>query len=122
MAQSPKIDAALSQTLASKGVATVVVSFNLETQQVLDQINGMTFSNRGDKTTFMKTELEKLAATNQKNVLELLQNRSPAVQFKSMWISNQVIINNATKEVVESVANVPEVTTIREEHTATIMQ
>ncbi|CAL8128893.1 unnamed protein product [Orchesella dallaii] len=116
MSHSSKIDHCLADTLAKDGTANVVISFNQDTQKVLDRLNKMAFPSRKEMSTFMKSELEKLAVKTQKNVLELLRGRS-GVHFESKWANNQVFVKNAESELIQRIAQVHEVSNIREEAT-----
>lgn len=108
-----KVDSNLQHVLATKGTASVVVSFRQETQTVLDRINALRFETIGEKITIMKKQLEQLAESSQREVITLLQARSTS--YKSFWINNRVIIKNADAELIAAIAAASDVIDVREE-------
>jgi len=112
-APSNKIAESLAQTLAQKGSASVVVIFTQGTDAVINSVNSQRFASRGQKITALKTNLEALAETTQKNVVSLLRNK--VVKYESFWISNQVFVKAASSEIVQAIAALPEVAEVREE-------
>ncbi|ODN02590.1 Bacillopeptidase F [Orchesella cincta] len=102
--------AAPSNKLASKNI---VVNFKQGTEEVLNRVDRMRFESRGQKITFMKAQLEALAETSQKNALSILNEK--AAKFDSVWISNQIFVENVSAEVVEALLALPEVAEVREQ-------
>ncbi|CAL8145237.1 unnamed protein product, partial [Orchesella dallaii] len=112
-APSNKIDESLVRTLQTKGVASAVVIFNQGTSEVIRNVNSMRFENRGQKITTLKTNLEALAETTQKNVVSILNTKN--VKYDAYWISNQVFVKEASYDLVKAIAALPEVAEVREE-------
>ncbi|ODM92069.1 Bacillopeptidase F [Orchesella cincta] len=74
LTSSGKISESLWNTLATKGKASVIISFNEDSRQILETLNKMRFENRGHKITFMKTQLEQLVKESVRNAtVELIQ-------------------------------------------------
>jgi len=119
-APSDKVNGQLKSVLASQGKANVVVTFTQGTDAVLDRINGMRFASRGAKITTMKSQLEELSASSQKNALSLLSGSS--LTFHSLWINNRIYIEDATPEIVSAIAALSEVAEVREEYVVSIVE
>jgi len=114
MAFSSKVDESLIKLLVTKGTADVVITFHQDNQKVLNRLNEASYSSRGERSSVMKTELERLAAKTQKHLKELLKGR-PGVKFDTKWASNQAFVKNADADLIQKIAGIQEVCKIREE-------
>ncbi|ODM92068.1 Bacillopeptidase F [Orchesella cincta] len=115
-----EIQGSLLNTLEKNGKANIVISFKQDTQPILENVNGKSFETRGHKITSMKTQLEQLAKESQQGVVSILKSRSSPVKFQSFWINNKIIVKNATLELIQTIADNPDVREIREELVAHI--
>lgn len=113
-----KIDASLLRVLNNNQGANVLVNFAGGNKAALNFIAGRAFADRTEKINHLKAALESHAFTSQKNV-QLFLNKN-GVEFKSLWISNQIVIKKAPKEVVVKLAQFPEISKIWEEPTVKI--
>ncbi|ODM92067.1 Bacillopeptidase F [Orchesella cincta] len=108
-----KIHVSLLETLINDGKANVVISFNEETRHILDSVNRIRFDSRGHKITFLKTQLEQLTKDSQRSVISILKSHSTT--FQSFWINNRIIVKNASIELIQQIAQIADVSEIREE-------
>jgi subtilisin family serine protease len=80
----------------------------------------MRFESRTAKINTMKAQLEELQASSQKNAISLLASSS--LVYHSLWINNRLYIQDATPEIVASIGALPEVSEVREEFIAHIVE
>jgi len=111
---SSKINSNLLSTLASKGTTNVMISFVGGTQRIVNLVETQSFTNRADKLTTLKLALTRQAQSSQNNLQDFLQAKG--VSFKSFWITNQFLIKNANRQLLEEIASFPEVSELYEEH------
>ncbi|ODM92066.1 Bacillopeptidase F [Orchesella cincta] len=119
-AQTPKIQNSLQNTLERNGKANVIIRFKQETQPILVQVNNKRFDSRGNKISFLKTQLEQLARDSQTEVISILLSSKSVIHFESFWINNKIFVKNASQELIQKIAEIPNVTEIREELVAHI--
>ncbi|CAL8090440.1 unnamed protein product [Orchesella dallaii] len=108
-----KIDRALLSSLETKQVANVMVSFVGGNVKVVSGIENMKFASRTQRITTLKADLESQAEVSQENVRNYLTAHKS--HFKTFWISNQIYITGATRQLVEAIVSFPEVAEIHEE-------
>jgi len=108
-----KIDQTLLSTLETKQAANVMVSFVGGNRKVVNAVEIRTFATRTERLTTLKASLEQHALESQKDVQAFLKNKS--VDFKSFWINNKIYIRGADKDLVQALANFPEVVEVSQE-------
>ncbi|ODN02581.1 Bacillopeptidase F [Orchesella cincta] len=108
-----KIDGGLVSSLETKQVANVMVNFVGGNVKVISAIENMKFASRTQRITTLKANLKSQAEISQQNVQNFLKNQKS--HFKSFWISNQIFIRGATKQIVEAISSFAEVAEIHEE-------
>lgn len=112
-----KINPKLQATLAHQGTANVVVVFNRKIDSVLDQLQYLKFASPAAKITFLKSQLEALQSSTQKNALNILSGPLASdVKYHSLWINNRLYIENANAELIQALGKLPEVSGIREQY------
>jgi len=118
-ATSPKITTRLQEALAGKDAkVNIFVSMQEGIDKTLATVNAQKFSTRTARSTSVYTALTQNAAVSQKSILDLLDNvvaKDASVKVKSFWISNQVYIQGATRDLIESLAALEQVSRIDEE-------
>jgi len=121
MASSSVISDDLLTKLKGGEKATVIVKMARETKEVLDQIDKQNFPNREERANAVTNGLKALADESQKHVKAYLDSLSPKPNYESLWISNSLVVREATLEMVEGMAKVGGIKEIREEMTVHIM-
>jgi len=76
------------------------------------QIEGKTYAVRGQKMTELRSALIAHIESSQKSLRQLLDSKS--VSYKTFWITNRVIIPEASLELVHALAAHPDVAEVRE--------
>lgn len=121
--QSSKIDAALKKKLQRHGHANILLSMKEGTQDILDELNQMSFSSRTERSQALYDALTKRAEDSQSTILRLLSSPSVLGKFKflnvrSFWITNQIAIDSATDGFVAYLASMDEISSIQEDEIA----
>jgi len=115
-ANNTKVNRLLVRTLETKQRVNILVSMKQGTESALAQVQARSFSTRGERATAVYTSLKALAAESQAAVLEMLQSpRFFAITVRSFWITNQVYIQGADRYLIESLAEMDDVSAIDEE-------
>ncbi|KAG9403292.1 hypothetical protein AC1031_005938 [Aphanomyces cochlioides] len=113
---SAKIAANLQLQLETTNLADIVVEFS-STKAALDSadIGIESIQSRGGQIAHIQQSLANHALTSQRSAKEVLQSQpeESAFTYKSFFISNTLHVSGATKDIVEKLANLPQVTKIR---------
>jgi subtilisin family serine protease len=108
-----KVSKVLQRSLEVNNRVNIFISMKESVYKVLDEVDTLTFSTRGDKATAVFNTLTAHAAKSQKSVLEMLNSpRFFAIKVQSFWISNQVYVQGADAYLVSELANMDEVASI----------
>ncbi len=107
-----KIDYRLVQSMRQEQTDNIFVRFYEKTDGVLQSINDIRFETRVERLDALHTGLRALALRVQNNVLSYIQGK---FESKSLWITNQVYIKDATMDLVMTLASMPEVEGITQE-------
>jgi len=117
---APPVDSSLVKTLREKSTATVIVTMRDRTSSVLEQLSGIQFETRAARLNAVADGLRQHAIKTQANVLSFLRQQPNS--FKSLWITNQIIVRNADLSTVEKLSQFQEVLTVAEEQVLSIEQ
>lgn len=101
-------------TLRRSTTANVLISFKQGIRPALNSIANVKFSSRSARLNTVSSTLIKNAEKCQTNVIEFLK-ASTALQFETLWISNQIYIKNANRSIINSLASFEEVKEIYED-------
>jgi len=111
-----KVNLSLQKSLQTKARANILVSFADGTASALNQVSSRRFSSRGEQATAVYNALNAQAAISQKSVLEMLNSpRVFATKVQSFWISNQIFVEGADKNLIDSLASMDEISLIEED-------
>lgn len=115
-AVSPKISSRLHESIVSSHDAkhNIFVSMQGGISHALSGVVSQQFKTRASRSTAVYSALRLNAQQSQKEVLALLAKDS-SVKVKSFWISNQVYIQGAKQDLIESLAALEQVSKIEEE-------
>jgi hypothetical protein len=100
---------------ASSRTQSITVILKKDVMSVYEQIeaNGKQYTVRGQKMTDIREALISHNAQTQKALRQLLDSKS--ISYKTFWISNRMIIKEATLELVNELKSYPDVAQIRKE-------
>ncbi|KAJ6648657.1 Bacillopeptidase F [Pseudolycoriella hygida] len=119
-ALEPKIDKRLSKTLERVGYANILVSMKDGTRDILNELAGKSFSSRTERSQALYNALTARATHSQSHTLNWLEE--PAIlksfnygKFYSLWITNQIAIEFASRELIETLALMNEISRIQED-------
>jgi len=113
---APRVDAGVHRNLRKQGSVDLIVTMKEGTEQVLNNLNENEFATRGQLIANMVESLEAHATETQQNVLSVLnQEATQYAKTQSYWISNQIYIEGASAELIEKLAQMPEISEIREQ-------
>jgi len=115
-ASNAKVHSFLRKTLETKSRVNILISMKQSINPVLDALDARAFSTRADKATAVYTSLKALADETQAAVLEMLNSpRFFAINVRSFWITNQIYVQGADQYLIDSVAEMDNVSWIEEE-------
>jgi len=117
---SPKIDYTLSKTLERDGQANILVSMKPGTRDILNNLAGVSFSSRTERSQAVYDALTARAQNSQNRILNLLAAPTISNTYKygkvqSLWITNQIGIQVASREFIEMLASMDEISRIQED-------
>lgn len=126
-AQSTKIDAGLKEILEGNGQASILVSMKAGTKDILDNLTRISFSSRTERSQALYDSLTARARNSQGQMLTFLSSPSTlkAFQFgkvQSLWITNQIGIQDASEEFIELLASMDEISQIQEDEIVYLSQ
>lgn len=107
----------------------ILISLNTgsRSSSIIQSHNEHSYDSRVEKISSLHDDLVENARVSQKRVLEALSGYSVPGQealgvsgVKSLWISNQVYIPNATPELISALSFMDEISLIYEEHVITV--
>lgn len=115
---APSVDNSILKTLETKPTATVIVSLtDNNVARVRNQFLARSFATRAEKLNTHYELLKKNADQAQANILAVL-NKAKAdkpIEIDQLWITNQIVVRNADRAVVEQLLAMDEVAAVREE-------
>lgn len=119
-AYEPKIDSRLSETLERDGYASVLVSMREGTRDILDELAQTSFASRTQRSQAVYDALTARARSSQSRMLSWLAEPTISRTFKygkfqSLWITNQIAIRSASRELIESLAMMNDISKIQED-------
>lgn len=126
-AQSSKIDDVLRKTLVRDGHAKILVSMKAGTQDILNTLAQISFSSRTERSQAVYDALTTRAQNSQGQILNFLSSPSILKTYKfgnvkSLWITNQIGIQDAGEEFIELLASMDEIFRIQEDDIAYLNQ
>ncbi|CAG7725688.1 unnamed protein product [Allacma fusca] len=106
----------LIKKLQKEGYSNIIVTFKIRTNDTISRFVQETksISNRVEKITKLSDELQKLATSTQKQVLDFVNRERANTKYCILWITNQLTIRNASFDLVNKIAAVSDVLEIRE--------
>lgn len=119
-AHSPKIDPALWKAFEQVSDANILVSMKAGTQDILNNLARDSFSSRTERSQAVYDALTSRAQNSQGQLLSFLKAPSTLKGFKfgivhSLWITNQVGIQAASRDFIEVLASMDEISGILKE-------
>lgn len=117
----PHVHPGVHRTLRKQGTVNLLVTLSGSTESTLESFKEATFESRSAQIESLKDQLEthhKNASTEVEKLLS--QERAGDLHggYKSFWISSQVVISAASFELVEKLAEIGSIASIREEAVA----
>lgn len=121
-ADSSKIDNQLSQTLSRAGYANIIVSMKQGTRDILSDLAQVSFKSRTERSQAVYDALTARARNSQSRTLNWLAEPRISKNFKygkvhSLWITNQIAVEVASREFIEVLASMDEISRIQEDGT-----
>ncbi|CAG7725679.1 unnamed protein product [Allacma fusca] len=106
----------LMKKIQKEGSTNIIVTFKFRTNDTISRFVQETksTSNRVEKITKLSDELQKLATSTQKQVLDFVNTERGKPKYCILWITNQLTIRNASFDLVNKIAAVSDVLEIRE--------
>jgi hypothetical protein len=99
--QSGKIAPSLRAKLQEGRYTTfnLIITMAAGTEEVLQAIDDTRFPSRDDRLVALGSSLQEHAASTQGAILGYLDS-APVASFRSLWLSNKIIVKGATVEVI----------------------
>ncbi|CAG7699657.1 unnamed protein product, partial [Allacma fusca] len=106
----------LIDKLQTGGFANIIVTFKIKTNDTIIRFaeESKSIANRVEKITKLSDELQKLATSTQKQVLDFINNERANINYCILWITNQLTIRSASLDLVNKIATFDDVSEIRE--------
>ncbi|OQR88573.1 serine protease family S08A, partial [Achlya hypogyna] len=119
-ADTSKIHRHLLAEFESAPVANVMVEFKGEVAEVLNapKLEAASVASRAERAELVRSTLVKHAEAVQAGAIELIASSTKLESTGAVtpfWISNQIFIANAPKDLVDQLAKLPEVKAVRRE-------
>lgn len=119
-AYSNKIDNQLSDTLERVGHANILVSMKEGTADILNDLSRSSFSSRTERSQAVYDALTSRARSSQSRTLNWLAQPTISSTFKygkihTLWITNQIAIEFASRAFIEALASMDEISRIQED-------
>lgn len=106
----------LRRSLQSEGTADIMVVMKQNTESLINSVREEAFADRVSMITSMTDNLERNAEDSQASVRALLsQEGFESVNTKSFWISNRMLVRDATPTLVEKLMLLEDVAEVRPE-------
>lgn len=126
-AYSNKIDSVLSRTLERDGRANIIVSMKSGTKDILNDLTQKSFSSRTERSQAVYDALTARARNSQSKILNFLAVPATKNAFKfgkiqSLWITNQVFIEVASREFIDVLASMDEISLIQEDEIVSLIE
>jgi subtilisin family serine protease len=110
------IDSKVLESLQVKNNVNIFVSMKEGTSDVINIIENSEFASRDAKLNMLAESLITNARTSQKSVIDFLENSGETdSDFESYWVSNEIYIPAANKELINKLSKLDAVSEIREE-------
>lgn len=103
------------RTTQRKVVRTnVIITMQESTSGVLDDVRGRKFDSRNQRTAALRDGLVDHAKKTQQHVSSLLgkEKGSTFTDSKTFWLTNQLVVNSATPELIEKLSKLPGVKSV----------
>jgi subtilisin family serine protease len=116
----PRVDPGVHRTLRRQATVNLIVTLKQDTTAPLRALQETNFESRGAKIQALVDNLQQHATTSQADVVKMLVHESSSAtqmfsKMESLWISNELYVENATFELTEKLAGMSSVASIREE-------
>ncbi|CAG7709910.1 unnamed protein product [Allacma fusca] len=115
---APSVDTSVLKVFQTKETANILISFKgANTAGVRRSTTTLNFTDRTQRIQYLYDNLKRHADETQGNVLGLLSNLQTAESavVRQLWITNQVYIKNANRQLVEELLKREEISKIEEE-------
>ncbi|CAG7733871.1 unnamed protein product [Allacma fusca] len=114
---APTIDTSILSSFSTKENVNILISFRENSiYEVRRKISAQAIPNRNQRAIALYTALKQHADITQGNVLRKLRTSlAENTQVKQLWITNQLVVKNANKKLVENLFQMHEVSAISEE-------
>jgi len=110
-APSPtSIHPSVSECIKTQGSCDIILSMRQKTAPLLQRLKHQSFVTRGARVSSVASNLQSLAESSQKSVLDFLANHD--CEFKSYWISNKIFVKAANAQLIQSLRAMEEVESI----------
>ncbi|GAB9474759.1 hypothetical protein Gpo141_00011876 [Globisporangium polare] len=112
-----RVHPGVHRALRKDGKVNLVIELTQTTESTLESIKESAFSSRTAKVQAVKDKLQAQSKIASAEVTKVLSQESTGLHggFKNFWISNQVTIEGASFELVEKLAGLDSVGTVREQ-------
>lgn len=122
------VDPQLHRSFRSNSAANIMIKMKSDsTDSIIRGLNRRSYDSRISKISSLHMELVENARVSQARVLDAIQGVSSnfesdnlPVDVKSLWISNELYIPNATPELIDQLAEMDDIDHIYEEHIITL--
>lgn len=123
----PRIHTGVHRTLRQEGSVNLMITMKGSTRRVLESVDEKSFASRGAKIEHLVETLEAHASASHGDVEKLLMRESSSEQplyasYKKFWITNQIYIEAASWELLETLVTLDSIDEVREEEVAELEQ
>lgn len=114
----PKFHQTLERNLRKNEPVDVMITLKGGNTRAIHRVQSKSFRTRSDRTSSVVQNLRAIARQSQRNIFSLLtkQRRLSSLSAQSFWITNQVFIEKASRDLMEKLVQLDEVETIRPPH------
>ncbi|KAF1322726.1 hypothetical protein FI667_g11085, partial [Globisporangium splendens] len=114
---APRVHPNVHRALRKDGTVNLVIELAQTTESTLESIQEAAFSSRTAKVEAVKDKLQAQSKIASAEVEKVLSQESSGLHsgFKNFWISNQITVSSASFELVEKLAGLSSVGSIREQ-------
>lgn len=113
----PRVHPGVHRALRNDGTVNLILELAQTTESTLESFKESAFFSRSTKIDALKSKLQAQSQVAASEVTKFLSQESTGLYsgFKSFWISNQVYVENASFDLVEKLAALDSIGTIREQ-------
>ncbi|CAG7725153.1 unnamed protein product [Allacma fusca] len=121
LAAEVKVESSIYKVIEETGKANIFVSFKKnDIHSIRNQITVQKHVTRGDRINSLQEALKNHADTTQSGVLKAINSyrplqNNPTVEISSFWITNQVYIKHADRNLVEQLSTLDDISEITQE-------